>query len=88
MRRQTKITTDSLGCRRETARRRVPVEILFTADELYKEYVPKIIVNNKINLFFKTAIGILVKKFQTTTVSERCSIKLLLYILFEKIFIF
>jgi len=62
MRRQTKITTDSLGCRRETARRRVPVEILFTADELYKEYVPKIIVNNKINLFFKTAIGILVKK--------------------------
>ena len=70
----------------------------FLADEndirihwyLYKptanESLPKIIVNNTIDLFFfKTAISILVtSNHRGLTVSERCWTKLLQYILFEK----
>ena len=47
------------------------------------ESVPIIIINNTINLLFKTAISILLL-FQTITVSECCLIKLPQYILFEK----
>jgi len=51
------------------------------------ESVPKIIMNNTINLFIKITVTILVT--QTITVSECCVIKLQTYVLFEKnIFIF
>jgi len=51
-----------------------------------KESVPKIITNNTTNLFFIPLIAFW--KFQTIKVSECCLIKLLSYILFEKMFIF
>jgi len=46
------------------------------------ESVPKIIINNTINLFLKLQSAFC--EFHTITVSECCLIKLLPYILFEK----
>ena len=48
------------------------------------ERVPKIMVNNTVNLFFKLQSAFC--SFKTITVSECCFIKLLPYILFEKFF--
>ena len=50
------------------------------------ESVPKIIMNNTINLFIKITVTILVT--QTITVSECCVIKLLTCVLFEKIYLY
>ena len=50
------------------------------------ESVPKIIVNNTINLFFKLQSAFC--KFESITVFKCCMIKLLPYILFEKIYIY
>ena len=53
------------------------------------ESVPKVIINNAINLFIKTAITILVISNRNMVFFECCLIKLLSYVSFDKyIYIF
>ena len=65
----------------QTPREGTLVAVMFP--HIGNESVPKIVTNNTINLFFKLQSAFW--QFQTITGSEYCMIKLLPYVLFEKL---